>query len=227
MPRSKRYKKASAIIDKKKLYTVSEAAELAKQTASTKFDSSVEVHAKLGIDTKQSDQLVRGIISLPHSFGKSKIVAAFVDSEKVNDAKAAGADIIADDEFIAKLATSGKIEFDVAVATPSMMPKIAKLAKLLGPRGLMPNPKTETVSDNVTKMIKEQKGGKISFKNDSTGNIHQIIGKASLSAAEIEENFNAFVNILKKSKPPSSKGIFLRKVVLTTTMGPAIQVAVE
>ncbi|MFH1404736.1 MAG: 50S ribosomal protein L1 [Patescibacteria group bacterium] len=219
----KRFMEAEKLLDPKKLYTVDEAVALIKKTGSSKFDESVELHARLGIDTKQSDQQIRITISLPHGSGKSKRVVAFVEAEKEAEAKQAGADIIGGEELIAEISQKGILNFDVAIATPIMMPKLSKLAKTLGPRGLMPNPKTDTVGTNVGKMVQEQKAGKLSFKNDDTGNIHALVGKVSFDEAKLKGNLEALLSVLKKAKPASSKGIFLRSITLTTTMGPAIK----
>lgn len=220
MAHSKRF--ASLVVDKKKKYAVTEAVEVLKQNATAKFDETVEVHFNLGIDPKQGDQQIRGTISLPHGSGKSKRVAAFVDAANEAAAKAAGADIIADEAYLENLAKTGKIDFDVAVAVPAMMPKLAKAARVLGPRGLMPNPKTDTVGPNITKMIEEQKAGKLSFKNDNTANVHMIVGKASFEPKKLEDNINAAVDAIRKVKPASSKGIYIKSLTLTSTMGPAI-----
>ncbi|MFZ6015787.1 MAG: 50S ribosomal protein L1 [Patescibacteria group bacterium] len=221
---SKRYSEAQKLVDKTKLYTVDEAVALAKKTATTKFKSSVEVHVRLGIDPKKSDQVVRATLVFPHSIGKSKKIAAFVNADKVKEAEEAGAEIAGGEELINEISQKGTINFDVAVATPDMMPKLAKLAKILGPKGLMPNPKTDTVGPNVKKMVEDLKKGKVAFKNDQAGIIHQAIGKTDLSEAEIKENLTVLIDALKKAKPASSKGAYLRGVTLTTTMGPGIPV---
>ncbi|MEN9558170.1 MAG: hypothetical protein RL141_539 [Candidatus Parcubacteria bacterium] len=227
MPHSKRYQELKKLVDPKKTYTPTEAIDLAKKTASTKFDGSVEVHVNLGIDVKKSDQSVRTTLVFPHSIGKSKIVAAFVNNDKEKDAKEAGADFVGSEEMIDELARTGKITFDVAVATPDMMPKLAKVAKILGPRGLMPNPKTDTVGTNVKKMVEDLKKGKISFKNDATGNIHQVVGKVSLDNGKLLENFTMLLDAIKKNKPAAAKGVYIRNVTLSTTMGPGIAVDVS
>ena len=214
------------LVDNKKLYPVEEAAALIKKTATAKFDEAIEIHLRLGIDTAKSDQQVRGTISLPHGTGKSKRVAAFVEAAKEAEAKAAGADMVGGEELINEIGQKNVIDFDVAVATPAMMPKLAKLAKFLGPKGLMPNPKTDTVGPNVTKMVTEQKAGKLSFKNDVTCNIHQTVGRASFSEIQIKENANAFIEAVKKLKPSSSKGIYILSATLVSTMGPAIHLEV-
>ena len=225
--KGKRLEEAAKLIDKSKTYPVLEAVTLSKKCATAKYDESIELHVKLGIDAAKSDQQVRGTITLPHGVGKSKKVIAFVEAEKEADAKAAGADIIGGEELINEIAASGNINFDVAVATPAMMPKIAKLARILGPRGLMPNPKTDTVSPNVTKMIQEQKAGKQSFKNDPTGNVHQIFGRASFTEEQLKENLAALVDAIRRLKPASSKGVFIRNAVIASSVGPAIKVDVS
>ena len=224
MPRSKRYTEFKKLIDPKKLYTASEAVELVKKTSTTKFDGTVEVHANIGIDVKKSDQIVRFTIVLPHSTGKTKKIIAFVPGDKEKDAKEAGAEIVGGEELIEEIAKSGKLDFDVAVATPDMMPKLAKLAKILGPKGLMPNPKTDTVGPNVKKMVEELKRGKVTVKNDVTGNIHQAVGKCSQESTAIIENLNAVAVALRKAKPASAKGTFIKTLTLTSTMGPAIRI---
>lgn len=224
MTKSKRFTELKGHVEPKKLYAPQEALELAKQTSTTKFDSSIEVHANLGIDVKKSDQQIRATLVFPHSIGKSKRVAAFVPENKQKDAKAAGADVIGAEELVDEIAKTGKVDFDIAVATPDMMPKLAKIAKVLGPKGIMPNPKTDTVGANVKKMVEDLKKGKVAYKNDATGNVHQAIGKASLDTAKLLENFNAFVASLKKNKPSSSKGTYIKTLTVTSSMGPGIKV---
>lgn len=221
---SKRYTEAKKLIDSKKRYTIDEAVALLKKTATTKFSEGVELHARLGIDPKKSDQQIRATISFPHGVGKTKRVVAFVEAAKEADAKAAGADIVGGEELINDIAQKEVLNFDVAVATPGMMPKLAKLAKFLGPRGLMPNPKTETVGPNVKKMVEEQKAGKQTFKNDDTGNVHQLFGRASMTEQQIKENLEALIAALRKVKPPTSKGIYFHSVTLSTSMGPGIHI---
>lgn len=220
---SKRIKEAKEQVDQKKAYAKEEAIELAKKTSTVKFDASVEVHLRLGIDPSQGDQQIRSTIIFPNSVGISKKVAAFVAPDKQKEAKEAGADIVGGEEIIEEIKKSGKVNFDVAVATPDMMPKLAKVAKILGPKGLMPNPKTETVGPNVKNMVEELKKGKLTFKNDSTGNIHQVIGKTSMENKALLENLNAFLEAIKKAKPAGSKGTYIKNAVLTTSMGPAIK----
>lgn len=219
----KKFVEAQKLIDYKRTYSLEEAVALAKKTSVTKFDATVEIHVKLGIDPKQGDQQVRGTISLPHGTGKNKRVAVFVSAtDKEKEAKEAGADLVGGEELVAQIATSGKIDFDVAIATPDMMPKLAKVARILGPKGLMPNPKTDTVGANIKAMVADQKKGKVAFKNDDTGNTHVIIGKASFTEPQLLENATAFMDALKKAKPSASKGNFIVKATMATTMGPAI-----
>jgi large subunit ribosomal protein L1 len=221
---NKRMVDASTKVDKSKIYSLEEASALVKETSNVKFDASVEIHVQLGIDPKKSDQQIRSTVSLPHGTGKTKKVAAFVSINDEKTAKEAGADFIYGEEDIKKIKDTGKIEFDIAVSTPEMMPKLALAAKVLGPKGLMPNPKTETVSKDLTKMIGELKKGKSSFKNDDGSNVHLAIGKVSFSATQIMENAKTFLDTLKKIKPSSSKGTYIKKVFLTSSMGPSIKV---
>ncbi len=224
---NKRMKEIAAKVDKNKVYSWDDAIKLVKETSGVKFDASVEVHAHLGIDPKKGEQQVRASATLPHGTGKTKKVAAFVSAEKEKEAKDAGADFVYGEEDIKRIKDTGKIEFDVAITTPDMMAKLAVVAKVLGPKGLMPNPKTETVSPNVKKMVEELKKGKITFKNDDTSNIHQSIGKVSFSEAQLKENLAAFLDVLKRAKPATAKGTYLQTLVICTTMGPAIRIASE
>lgn len=216
---------AEAKVDKNKIYSVDEAINLVKETSSVKFDAGVEIHVKLGIDPKKSEQQIRTTVVLPNGSGKTKKVAAFVSSDKEKEAKEAGADVIYGEEEINKLKTSGKIDFDVAVTTPDMMPKMAAVAKILGPKGLMPNPKTETVGPNLKKMIEELKRGKLTFKNDDTGNVHIQIGKVSFPEQKLKENYLALMEALNKAKPGTMKGVFIKNLVICSSMGPAIKIA--
>jgi len=222
---SKRMDIIRAKIDKNKVYSLGDAVKLAKETSGVKFDASVEVHANLGIDTKKTEQQVRATVVLPYGTGKTKKVAAFVASDKEKEAKEAGADFVYGEEDIKKIKDTAKIDFEVAVTTPDMMPKLAAIAKILGPRGLMPNPKTDTVGPNLKKMIEELKKGKITFKNDDTGNIHQAVGKVSFPEKQLEENITVFLDALKKARPATAKGVFIRNLVVCSTMGPAIKIA--
>lgn len=222
---SKRMKALQVKVDENKVYSTEEAIALVKETSGVKFDASVEIHAKLGIDTKKSEQQIRATVVLPHGTGKTKKIAAFVSPEKEKEAKEAGADFVYGEEEIKKIKDTQKIEFEVAITTPDMMPKLAQIAKVLGPKGLMPNPKTETVGPNVKLMIEQLKKGKITFKNDDTANIHQMIGKTSFTELQLKENLQAFLDTLKKAKPSSSKGVFIKNLVICSTMGPAIKIA--
>jgi large subunit ribosomal protein L1 len=221
---SKRFTEAKKTIDPEKTYPLEEATELVKQGATAKFDETIELHFHLGIDPKQGDQQIRGTVVLPHGSGKTVRIAAFVDSANETAAKEAGADIIGTEEVIAKLVQTGKIEFDVAVAVPSMMSKLAKAARILGPRGMMPNPKTDTVGTNVAKMIEEQKGGKVAFKNDNTSNVHVTTGKASFDLPKLTENVRTVCEAIRKARPSSVKGTFIRSATMTSTMGPAVRI---
>lgn len=226
MSHSKRFEELKGLIDAKKAYSTEEAIDLVKKTATTKFDSSVEVHVRLGIDPKKSDQMVRGNVSLPHGTGKTKKVAAIVGNDAdAKEAKDAGADLVGGQEMIDEIAKTGKYEAEVFVTTPDMMPKMAKVAKVLGPKGLMPSPKNETVTTNLTKTINELRKGKVSFKADDTANLHQVIGKSSFSKEQLTENFTTLMDAVRKAKPGSSKGVYLVSVTLTSTMGPAVKVA--
>jgi large subunit ribosomal protein L1 len=214
-------------VDENKVYTLDEAIKLAKETSGVKFDASVEVHANLGIDPKKGEQQVRSTVVLPHGTGKTKKIAAFVSAEREQEAKDAGADFVYGEEQIKKIKDTSKIEFEVAVTTPDMMSKLASIAKVLGPKGLMPNPKTETVGPNLKKMIEDLKRGKITFKNDDTSNIHQIVGKVSFSEAQLKENLEIFLEALKKAKPNTSKGVYIKSLTLCTSMGPAIKISAD
>lgn len=223
--RSKRYAKISKLIDKAKLYPIAEALELLKKNPGAKFDETLEIHFRLGIDPKKGEQQVRGTVVLPFSFGKSKIVAAFVPESRATEAKEAGADIVYTEASVAELQKSGKIDFDIVVAVPDMMRAIAPLAKTLGPKGLMPSPKNDTISLDLKKMIGELKKGKVAFKNDDTANIHQTIGKVSTDSSKLIANFEALVGAIKKVKPETSKGNYIKNIFLSTTMGPSVKIA--
>jgi large subunit ribosomal protein L1 len=222
MPRSKRYQEAKKLIDPKKLYSPTDALELLKKVLATKFDATVEAHVNLGIDVKKGDQQVRATVIFPHSIGKAKRVTAFVPADRVQEAKDAGADVAGGEELIEEITKTGKMDFDVAVATPDMMSKLAKVAKILGPAGLMPNPKTDTVGANMKKIIEEIKRGKVAFKNDATANIHQAVGKISMATTEIVANLTMLVEAVKKTKPASSKGTYLKSITIKSTMSPGI-----
>lgn len=225
MKTSKRFKEAKSKVDATKSYTLDEALPLVLETAKVKFDPSVEVHVKLGIDPKQSDQLIRATVSLPHGSGKTVRVAAFVTDDKIAEAKEAGADLVGNKELIEEIKNSGKADFDVAVATPEIMKDLAVIARVLGQKGLMPNPKTGTITPKVGQTVKELKQGKISFKNDTFGNIHVVIGKASFDQAKLKENFEAFLKALRQAKPEKLKGSYIQTLYLTSSMGPAVKVS--
>lgn len=223
---AKRVKANNELVDKNKIYTPEEAIELAKKTANTKFVGSIEVHIRTKIDAKKTDQAVRGMVSLPHGTGKTKKVAAFVTEAKEKEAKEAGAVLVGGEELIKKIKETEKTDFDVAVAEPAIMPKLAQIAKILGTRGLMPNPKTGTVSEAIGKTIKEIAGGKITFKNDDGGNIHQIIGKSNFETKQLVENLKAFYEHVLAAKPTTLKGPFLSTITLNVTMGPGIRIKI-
>ena len=227
MPHGKKYLEAKKLIDPKKVYSPEEAVELVKKTNPAKFDASVEIHIRLGIDPTKGEQQVRGTVALPHGTGKSKRVAAFVPADKEKEARDAGADLVGGEELVAEIAKTQKIGFDVAVATPDMMPKLAKVAKILGPKGLMPNPKSETVGANVKKMVEELKKGKIAFKNDDSGNVHIVIGKVSAESSKLLENLKAVTDVIKRARPASAKGIFIENAALTSSMGPSIRIQIS
>ncbi len=227
MAHGKKYLESKKNIDPKKLYSPEEAVELAKKTSTVKFDPSLELHLKLGIDPTKGEQLVRVTITLPHGTGKTKRVAAFVTPGKEKDATDAGADIAGGEDLIAEIAKTQKINFDVAVATPDMMPKLAKVAKILGPKGLMPNPKTETVSANVKKMVEELKRGKLTIKNDDGGNIHATLGKLGSPTASLLQNLSTVIEAIKRAKPATAKGIYIQNAVIAASMGPAIRISLS
>lgn len=224
---SKRMSENKAKVEKTKLYTLEEAIALVKETSTVKFDASVEIHARLGIDPKKGDQQVRSTVVLPHGNGKTKSIAAFVDANNEKAARDAGADFVYGEDDIKEIKQTGKIDFDIAVAVPTMMPKLAVAAQVLGPKGLMPNPKSGTVGTDVAKMVKELKGGKVAFKNDDTSNVHLLVGKVSFDNQKLLENIQTFLEVLKKSKPSTSKGVFIKSVYLTSAMGPSVKVDVS
>src|SRR5450432_3426969 len=218
---SKKRKSVAAKVDKNKTYTLKDASSLVKEVNITKFDASVDLHIRLGVDPKKADQSVRGTVSLPHGTGKTKRVLVLCTPDKEAAAIAAGADYVGLDEYITKI-EGGWVDVDVVIATPAVMPKIGKLGKVLGPRNLMPNPKTGTVTNDVVNAINEVKGGKIAFKVDKVGIIHASIGRVSFGADKIAENSQELINAIVKLKPSSSKGIYLRGVSMASTMSPGI-----
>ncbi|MGP6174845.1 50S ribosomal protein L1 [Corynebacterium sp. A21] len=220
---SKAFKAAAELVDQSKMYTPIEAAALIKETSSKNYDASVDVAIRLGVDPRKADQLVRGTVSMPNGTGKVVRVAVFAAGEKATEAEAAGADFVGTDELVAKI-QDGWTDFDVAIATPDQMAKIGRIARVLGPRGLMPNPKTGTVTNDVAKAISEVKGGKISFRVDKASNLHASIGKASFDAKALAENYGALIDELNRIKPSSAKGFYLKKITLSSTSGPGIPV---
>ena len=223
MKRSKAYRAAAEARDADQLYSAVEAVGLAKSGASAKFDETVEVAMRLGVDPRKADQMVRGTVNLPHGTGKTARVLVFATGEKAADALAAGADEVGADELIDKVA-GGYLDFDAVVATPDLMGKVGRLGRVLGPRGLMPNPKTGTVTMDVTKAVTDIKGGKIEFRVDRHANLHFIIGKASFDLEKLIDNYTAAMDEVMRLKPSTSKGRYLRKIVVSTTMGPGVQV---
>jgi large subunit ribosomal protein L1 len=223
MKRGKKYLAAAEKIDGENLYTPSQAVGLARETSITKYDSTVEVSLSLGVDPRKADQAIRGVVNLPHGTGKTARVLVFAGGERAEEARAAGADIVGSDELIDEVA-KGRLDFDAVVSTPDLMGKVGRLGKVLGPRGLMPNPKTGTVTTDVTKAINDIKGGKIEFRVDKNSNLHFIIGKASFSQEALLENYVAAMEEVMRAKPSSSKGRYVKKATISTTMGPGIQV---
>lgn len=221
---SKRLKEAKTKVDREKLYSLAEAIKLLKETSTVKFDASVEVHLRLGIDPKKTDQAVRASFVLPNGCGKTKKIAAFVTPDKEKDARAAGADIVGGKDLIEKIKKDGKCDFEVAIAVPEIMRDLSAIAKTLGQKGLMPNPKTGTVTADVKRAIEEIKKGKVDFKSDDGGNIHIMAGKVSFSEANLKENISAFLDTVKKVKPDSVKGTYLESMVISSSMGPGIKV---
>lgn len=221
--RSKRYQELRKKVENK-IYSIDEALKLAKETSNTKFDASVEVHLNLGIEADRGDQQVRSTVVLPNSIGREIKVAAFVTPEKEKEVADAGADIIGGEELVEKIKKTEKTDFDVAVAEPVMMRYLGKIGKILGTKGLMPNPKTDTVTQNPAKAVKELKAGKISFKADPAGVVHQIIGKVSINEKALKENYEALIEAIKKAKPTKTKGEYIKSITICSTMGPGIKI---
>jgi large subunit ribosomal protein L1 len=221
--RSKAYRKVAELIEPDRIYSPLEASKLVKQTVTTKFDPTVEVAIRLGVDPRKADQMVRGTVSLPHGTGKTARVVVFATGDKAAEAEAAGADVVGSDDLIERV-QGGFTDFEAAIATPDLMGKVGKIARILGPRGLMPNPKTGTVTNDVAKAVADIKGGKINYRVDKQGNLHLVIGKASFSEQQLVENYAAALDEVVRAKPSAAKGKYLRKITFTTTMGPGIQV---
>ncbi len=223
MKRSKGYRKAAEKIDASQLHTPLSAVRLAKETSPAKFDATVEVALRLGIDPRKADQMVRGTVNLPHGTGKTARVLVFANAAKADEARAAGADFVGGDDMIEKVA-AGWTDFDAAVATPDLMGKVGRLGKVLGPRGLMPNPKTGTVTMDVAKAVTEIKGGKIEFRTDKHANLNFPIGRVSFTEAQLVENYGAAIDEISRLKPSAAKGRYIKKATIATTMGPGIPV---
>jgi large subunit ribosomal protein L1 len=221
----KKYQDAVKEVSREQAYDTHEALELVKKVAPAKFDETVEVAVRLGVDVKKADQQIRGAVVLPHGTGKTQRVLVFAKGEKAKEAELAGADFVGDEDMIAKI-QQGWFDFDVVVATPDMMGQVGKLGRVLGPKGLMPNPKTGTVTFEVEKAVKEIKAGKIEYRTDKAGNIHAPIGKVSFDTAKLEENLNTVIDTLQKAKPAAAKGVYVRNISVSSTMGPGIRVNV-
>ena len=222
--RSKKYRESLKLIDKSKVYKVEEAVSLLKKMPGLKFDQSVDVGIELNVDSKKSDQLIRGTVVLPNGTGKSKRIAVFCKGESENEAKEAGADVVGGQELIDKV-TAGWLDFDVAVSTPEMMKDLSKLGKVLGPKGLMPSPKTGTVTTNIAQAVKELKAGKVEFKTDKQGGIHVLVGRVSFEPNKLVENIKTLIDAVSVSKPPSVKGNLIKSISLSSTMSPGFRVA--
>ncbi|EUJ47311.1 50S ribosomal protein L1 [Paenilisteria rocourtiae] len=221
--KGKKYQDAVKLIDTDKAYSVEEAVELAQKADFAKFDATVEVAFRLGVDPKKADQQIRGAVVLPNGTGKTQRVLVFAKGEKAKEAEAAGADYVGEGDYVTKI-NQGWFEFDVIVATPDMMGEVGKLGRVLGPKGLMPNPKTGTVTMDVTKAVNEIKAGKVEYRVDKSGNVHTAIGKVSFDAAKLVENFRTINDVLQKAKPAAAKGVYVKNVTVTTTFGPGVKV---
>ncbi len=224
MKRSKKYVEKAALVDKTKVYTKEEAVKLVKETSTTKFDSSVELVLRLNLDTKKADQQLRGATVLPNGTGKTKRVLVLAKGTLAKDAKEAGADYVGDMDMIDKISNENWFDFDIMVATPDMMPALGKIGKVLGPKGLMPNPKTGTVTMDVAKTVNEIKKGRVEYRTDSFGNVAVIIGKTSFTEKQLLENLNAFVALIIKLKPTTVKGDYIKNISISSTMGPGIKI---
>ena len=223
MKRGKRYVESAKLVDRANLYDVNEAVSILKKTASAKFDETIEAHIRLGVDGRHADQQVRGAVVLPHGTGKNVRVLVFAKGDKVAEAEAAGANYVGGEELIPRIQKEGWLDFDVVVATPDMMGIVGRLGRILGPKGLMPNPKAGTVTMDVTKAIKDIKAGKVEYRLDKTNIIHVPIGKASFDEEKLADNFHTLIGAINKAKPAAAKGQYLKSVVVTSTMGPGIK----
>lgn len=226
MKRGKKYIESAKKLTAKESYTLSEALKLLKETSTTKFDSTAEIHLNLNIDPTNAEQAIRGTINLPHGSGKKVRIAAIVSDDKVKEAKDAGADAAGLEDLVAEFG-KGKINYDVIVATPDVMKQLGKVAKILGQKGLMPNPKAGTVTDDIVKTIKELKAGRLEYRNDKEGNLHSIFGKLSFKDEELENNLKSFLKVIRDAKPSVLKGSFIKSITLTSTMGPGIRLNVN
>lgn len=224
MFRGKKYQESLKLIEPGKLYDPKEAIELVQKTAKAKFDESIEIHIKLGVDPRHADQQVRGVVVLPHGTGKTLRVLVFAKGDKAKEAEAAGADFFGAEELVAKIQTENWFDYDVVVATPDMMGVVGRLGKVLGPKGLMPNPKSGTVTFDITRAISDIKAGKVEYRVDKTSIVHVAIGKASFGADKLAENFKTLMEAIVKAKPAAAKGTYLKSVTMTSTMGPGIKV---
>ena len=224
MKKGKRYVESAKLVDRTNLYDVEEAVSIIKKTANAKFDETIEAHIKLGVDGRHADQQVRGAVVLPHGTGKKVRVLVFAKGDKVEEAQAAGADFVGGQELVPKIQNEGWLDFDVVVATPDMMGVVGRLGRVLGPKGLMPNPKAGTVTMDVTKAVNDIKAGKIEYRLDKANIIHCPVGKASFTEEQLTENFNTLMDAIIKAKPASAKGTYMKSVTVTSTMGPGIKV---
>jgi len=227
MKKGKKYLEVASKVDKTKVYTLDEAVKLVKETSVSKFDGSVEIAMRLNLDTRKSDQQLRGAIVLPSGTGKEKKVLVVAKGDNAKAAKEAGADFVGDTDILEKIEKENWLDFDVMIATPDMMPLLGKLGKVLGPKGLMPNPKTGTVTTDVKKAISDVKKGRVEYRTDSYGNVHGLVGKVSFTEEQLKDNIKAFVSVILKSKPSVVKGVYVKNVSLSTTMGPGIKLDVN
>ena len=224
MKKSKRHIANLELIDKNKAYSIEEAVALVKKTSNSKFDATLEVAMNLNLDVKKADQQLRGAVVLPHGTGKSKRILVLAKGEQATKATNAGADFVGDIDMITKIEKENWFDFDVIIATPEMMPMLGKIGKLLGPKGLMPNPKTGTVTTDVVKAIEETKKGKVNYRTDSFGNVHGVFGKASFEESKLVENLTAFIDVILKAKPTTAKGIYVKNISISSTMGPGVKI---